>query len=313
MGDNDPKRPGQQYDDLGRRIQQDVHDAIHDRLNARQQRWQERMQRREERRARRGGGGFGVHGAGPGGGLVVGLILAGIGAVLLLQNLNILPDRDLWDFWPVILIVAGVSRAASAYSMTGRMWGGLVAAAGALFLAANLGFIHRDLWMLFWPVVLMVAGGAMLVRAMERNHLMDQWRPGGGNAGAGSAAGAGASNVPPGATNANVVHEFAIFGGGHRRIDSQEFQGGSAVALFGGVQLDLRKADMKLPEVNVDVTAAFGGVEIKVPETWAVSMRVTSIFGGYDDKTHAPPAGTTPAPLLVITGATIFGGLSVKN
>jgi hypothetical protein len=83
--------------------------------------------------------------------------------------------------------------------------------------------------------------------------------------------------------------------------------------LFGGVQLDLRKAGTKLPEVFLDITAAFGGVEIKVPETWAVSMRVTSIFGGYDDKTHAPAPGATPAPVLVVTGATIFGGLGVKN
>jgi hypothetical protein len=111
----------------------------------------------------------------------------------------------------------------------------------------------------------------------------------------------------------NMVHEFAVFGGGHRRIDSQEFEGGDAVALFGGVQLDLRQADTKLPELNIDITAAFGGVEIRVPETWAVSMRVTSIFGGYDDKTHAPPPGAAKPPTLVITGAVIFGGLAVKN
>jgi predicted membrane protein len=311
MPENDPNRPNQ-YDDLGRRIQDHVHEEIKTRLDERQDRWRARMERREARRAKRGGmgGGLGVHGSS--GGMVVGLILAGIGAVLLLENLNIIPDRDLWDFWPVILIVAGTSRAASAYSVTGRVWGGIVAGAGCLFLAATLGFIHHELWRLFWPAVLIIAGGGMLVRALERNHYLDQWRAGGGTARAGQGAPPSVeSSADPRA--ANMVHEFAIFGGGHRRIDSQDFQGGTAVAIFGGVQLDLRKAEMKLPEVNVDITAAFGGVEIKVPETWAVSMRVTSVFGGYDDKTHAPPAGTTPSPLLVVTGATIFGGLSVKN
>jgi hypothetical protein len=309
MPENDPKRPPDGFDDLGRRIHENVVGEINARLNERQTRWQARMERRQQRWARRGGGGIGGHGAS--GGLVVGLILAGIGAVLLLQNLNIIPDRDLWDFWPAILIVAGVSRAASAYSITGRVWGGVVALAGILFLAANLGYIHRDLWMLFWPVVLMIAGGAMLVRALERNHYLDTWRSGG--AGANAGASGAPPNAPPASGSMNKVNEFAIFGGGNRRIDSQQFEGGSAVALFGGVQLDLRKADMKLPEVNVDVTAAFGGVEIKVPETWAVSMRVTSIFGGYDDKTHAPPAGASKPPLLVVTGAVIFGGLAVKN
>lgn len=327
MGDNDPNRPPNErkddWTDLGRRIQENVHDEIKARMSDRQTRWQERMARREARRARRSGGGGGLGISGASGGLVVGLILAGIGAILLLQNLELIPDRDLWDFWPVIFIVAGISRAASAYNMTGRVWGGIVAAAGALFLLANLGFIHRDLWRMFWPGVLMVAGGAMLVRALERNQMLDQRRAGGSAASAAAGAtandwsgngpsGSGQSSNPSG-VSPNVVHEFAIFGGGNRRIDSQEFQGGSAVALFGGVQLDLRKADMKTPEINIDVTAAFGGVEIKVPETWVVSMRVTSVFGGYDDKTHVPPMGTVKPPVLVVTGAVIFGGLSVKN
>ena len=324
MGEIDPNRPPNErkdeWSDLGRRIQENVHDEIKARVSDRQSRWQERMARREARRARRGmgGGGLGIHGAS--GGLVVGLILAGIGGVLLLQNLEIIPDRDLWDFWPVIFIVAGISRGVSAYSLTGRIWGGIVALAGVLFLAGTLGFIHRNMLTLFWPAVLILAGGVMLVRALERNQMLDQKRAG-GNVGTAAAAGGATTNdwtgngrsSNAGSNSPNVVHEFAIFGGGNRRIDSQDFQGGSAVALFGGVQLDLRKAAMTTPEINIDVTAAFGGVEIKVPETWAVSMRVTSVFGGYDDKTHVPPMGTVKPPVLVVTGAVIFGGLSVKN
>lgn len=306
-GQNDPKRGDPDFSDLGRKIRQNVHDEIYSRIDERSRRWQARQERRQQRWARRGGGGgLGVHGTS--GGMIVGVALAAIGAILLLQNLNILPDQDLWDFWPVIFIVAGISRAATAFSMTGRIWGGIVAAAGCLFLASNLGYLHHNLWVLFWPVILMVAGGAMLVRAIERNNYMDQKR-----AGAAVGAAPGVMSNPASPTNSNIVHEFAIFGGGNRRIDSQEFEGGSAVALFGGVQLDLRKADTKLPEINIDVTAAFGGVEIKVPETWVVSMRVTSIFGGYDDKTHVPPGGAANPPVLVVTGAVIFGGLAVKN
>jgi Domain of unknown function (DUF5668)/Cell wall-active antibiotics response 4TMS YvqF len=332
MADNDPKRPpgsssdspsGNYAENLGERIRDRVHEQIDARMKYRQERWQAKMDRRRARWAARGPG-LGLQGAS--GGLVVGLILAGIGAVLLLQNFGVFPERDLWDFWPVVLIIAGAARGATAFSTTGRMWGGLVALAGLLFLAANLGYIHRNLWDFFWPVMLMIAGGVMLMRGLERNHYLDRWRSGGGTAGAGpggTTPGSGptgwqtnsgmGSGPGPGPSAMNMVHEFAIFGGGNRRIDSQEFEGGDAIALFGGVQLDLRKAETKLDELNIDVTAAFGGVEIKVPETWAVSMRVTSIFGGYDDKTHAPPPGAAKTPLLVVTGAVIFGGLAVKN
>jgi hypothetical protein len=320
MADSDPKRPPNEFDNLGQRIRQNIHDEIDARMNYRQQRWQAKMDRRRERWSRRGMGGIGIHGAS--GGLVIGLILAGIGAVLLLQNFGIFPNQDLWDFWPVILIVAGIARASTAFSVTGRVWGGLVALGGLLFLASNFGYFHRNLWEFFWPVILILAGGVMLVRGLERNHYLDQWRSGGGAAGSGTGPAPGtnpgsspgsSSGAPPDSRAMNLVHEFAIFGGGHRRIDSQEFEGGDAVALFGGVQLDLRQAETKLPEFNIDVTAAFGGVEIRVPETWAVSMRVTSIFGGYDDKTHVPPPGAAKPPTLVITGAVIFGGLAVKN
>jgi hypothetical protein len=319
MADNDPNRPPNEFDDLGRRIRQNVHDEIDARMRYRQERWQAKMDRRRERWSRRGMGGIGIHGAS--GGLVIGLILAGIGAVLLLQNFGFLPNQDLWDFWPVILIVAGAARASTAFTVTGRVWGGMIALGGVLFLAANLGYIHRNLWEFFWPVILIFAGGVMLIRGLERNHYLDQWKSGSGPAGSGPGGsgpvGSGPGGVASGAASdprsMNMVHEFAIFGGGHRRIDSKEFEGGDAVALFGGIQLDLRMADTKLPEVNIDVTAAFGGVEIRVPETWAVSMRVTSVFGGYDDKTHVPPPGAAKPPTLVVTGAVIFGGLAVKN
>ncbi len=303
---DDPKKPD--YSDLGDRIRQDVHDEINWRLNRSGTKWEARMARRQARRAGRGAGG--VWSGDFGGGLIVGLILAGIGVVLLLQNFDIFPNQDLWDYWPVIIIVAGIARASTAYSLAGRAWGALVAAAGVLLLLAKLNIIHRDVWNFFWPVILIGVGALMLLRGIERNQYLNQRDSGAGPGGApGTATGMAASSP----RSADRVHEFAIFGGAHRRIDSQQFQGGDAVALFGGVQLNLREAETKLEEVFIDITAAFGGVEIRVPESWAVSMRVTSIFGGYDDKTHAPPAGTTKPPLLVITGAVVFGGLSVKN
>ncbi|HLW75400.1 MAG TPA: DUF5668 domain-containing protein, partial [Bryobacteraceae bacterium] len=119
------KRPD--YSNLGERIRQDVHEEINWRLGRNRERWEARMARRQARREGWRQGSGGIWAGGMGGGLVVGLILAGIGVVLLLQNFGIFPDQDLWDYWPVIFIVAGIARAATAYSLTGRVWGGFVA------------------------------------------------------------------------------------------------------------------------------------------------------------------------------------------
>src|ERR1700733_13064188 len=45
------------------------------------------------------------------GGVIGGIVLAGIGVVLLLQNLGIPFFQDLERYWPVILILVGVAQA----------------------------------------------------------------------------------------------------------------------------------------------------------------------------------------------------------
>ncbi len=105
-----------------------------------------------------------------------------------------------------------------------------------------------------------------------------------------------------------------IFSGIKRRFISQEFEGGKATAVFGGVELDLRDADTKLDEVVLHVDAIFGGIDIRVPESWEVDPQITGILGGYDDKTVPPQvAGDRPPPLLVVKGSAIFGGVNIKN
>ncbi len=38
-----------------------------------------------------------------------GIVLIVLGVIFLLQNLGILRIDDIWEFWPVILIIAGIS------------------------------------------------------------------------------------------------------------------------------------------------------------------------------------------------------------
>jgi predicted membrane protein len=312
MAESDKNQPGQ---DFGERIRQDIHDEIHDRFHERMDRkrarWEEKMSRRQHRWQAR----MAHRRSHPFGGLLAGVILAGIGVLLLLQNLGIIFVDDLWDYWPVILIVVGVSRAASAWDFGGRIWGAIVAFIGAVFLVRNLGLIHSSVWGFFWPVILIAVGLALLARTLDRNHAWDLW---GHKPDVSPSAGISSSGPTPGAESVganfrNSFKEDHVFGGGKRRVDSPDFEGGEANVIFGGLEIDLRKADTKKDEVYIEANAIFGGIEIRVPETWDVIVRGTGIFGGYGDETNHMPAGDAKRPHLIVTGGAIFGGVNVKN
>ncbi len=263
----------------------------------RQRRYQERWERRAMRRAER------MRYSGPRH-AIAGAVLLVVGIVFLLSNLGVIYPEDVHTYWPVILVAFGVAHAVLARDAGRRLFGGIIAVAGMVVLAHNLGYIHGDIWQLLWPVFLIFLGASFLLRAIKGGG--NPWGPGGRSSG-------GMPGMPPvTSSGANVLNEFTVFGGVRRRVDSQEFEGGEVSAIFGGVEIDLRGAATKKDEVVIELNAIFGGVELRVPETWDVTVRGAGIFGGYEDKTmprRDPASGKRP--LLVITGSAVFGGVTV--
>jgi hypothetical protein len=118
----------------------------------------------------------------------------------------------------------------------------------------------------------------------------------------------------PGFPTDPTLSLWAIFGGGRRRVTSENFLGGEVFAIFGGFHIDLRGAQIPSGRAVIEINAIFGGVELTVPENWRVAVRGTGIFGAFEDKTipPRPDVGVTP-PELVVTGSAIFGGATVRN
>lgn len=245
--------------------------------------------------------------------MVMGLVVVAIGVLFLLENLGLVYVRNIWEFWPVILIVFGLARLSSSYSAAGRTSGLVLVLVGGFFLATSLGYIPRHLWRFFWPVLLILWGVAMLFRGMDRSS------GGGMNWGANWDPNRWKSPLAEGFgplrdSGPNTVHQWAFFGGSRRRVDSQNFEGGDALAIFGGIRVDLRQAASTKDEIVLEANALFGGVDIRVPESWGVIMRGMGVFGGFEDGTRARNSGLPPGkPVLVVTGMAVFGGVTVKN
>src|SRR3954453_13019899 len=93
--------------------------------------------------------------------LIPGLIVAGVGVIFLLNNLQIFPAYNLWLFWPVVLIVLGVLKLVDSPNPNEKAGGAIMLLMGGVFLATNLGWVSWRIWEL-WPVILIAAGLMML-------------------------------------------------------------------------------------------------------------------------------------------------------
>jgi uncharacterized protein DUF1707 len=115
------------------------------------------------------------------------------------------------------------------------------------------------------------------------------------------------------ATEQNVESDkmIAIFGGVTRKGRWRVRKNTHAMALFGGMDLDLRDAIFEAPVVEISGFWCFGGLDIKVPEGIEIRDQTAGIFGGTDVRDIGDPA--PGAPTLVIKGVTLFGGVSIKG
>jgi predicted membrane protein len=226
--------------------------------------------------------------------MLIGGVIVAVGLGLLLDNLGIIRFNDVWRFWPLALVVWGASRLLESRSMAGYVWGGLLILIGAIFLLDNFHILifEFDVFELIWPLLIIGFGVSMLLRSMDRKRYLE--------------------GVPP--SGANDLGHFVLFSGLKRRVESQDFKGGDIVAIFGGVNIDLRRASIASDRAVIDVNALFGGVDIRVPDNWRVSLKGMGVFGAFEDKTVPPKSDpNVKTPELVVTGAALFGGVKVDN
>ncbi|MDZ7268626.1 MAG: cell wall-active antibiotics response protein [candidate division KSB1 bacterium] len=220
--------------------------------------------------------------------LVLGLVLILLGLVFVLDNLGLIYRGDYLRYWPALVILFGLIKLAQSDGAAGRVGGVILIALGGLLLLRSLDLVYFNFWDFFWPVLFIAAGISMMMRAWTRYRRQD------GNL-----------------DSDNYVHGLAIMGGFERTNNSQDFRGGELTAIMGGCKLDLRQAAMRGNEAVIDVLAWWGGIEIRVPETWSVTLKGLPIMGGFADSTLPPKSDT--GKRLIIKGIAVMGGAEVKN
>ncbi|MGC9970177.1 MAG: DUF5668 domain-containing protein [Bryobacteraceae bacterium] len=218
--------------------------------------------------------------------LILGLLVAAVGVVLFLDMQELIDAHLVFRFWPLAIIGLGMARLLQP-GQSERTQGAILMFIGVLLQLQILGIVHlrfRELW----PLALIALGALLAWQAIEAQR---DGRPG---------------------NSASFLNRWTVFGGGELVSDAKDFQGGEVLAVFGGYSIDLRGASIAGPSATLHANALFGGVELKVPETWSVSIQGLPLFGGYSDTTKHPRPDSE-SKRLIVTGFAMFGGVEVKN
>jgi predicted membrane protein len=114
--------------------------------------------------------------------------------------------------------------------------------------------------------------------------------------------------------NKDKIDDVSIFGGGTKIISSNNFQGGSITAIFGGSEINLINCQLAEGDNVLDVLCIFGGTTIILPKEWNVVINVTSVLGGFSNKAiRNPSIVIDQSRTLHIKGLAMFGGGEVKT
>lgn len=218
--------------------------------------------------------------------LILGVFAILFGVVFLLDNFGWVEARFIIRMWPVIFIVIGVVKIARTRSVPAYFVGGVFILIGTLMITHRLGWIFFS-WRDWWPLVLIIAGVAFIIKAVNRTP----------------------HNTGAITGDSGVMDLSAVLSGQKYKSDGREFAGGEVTSVMGGCEIDLRQAQLT-GDASMEVFVFWGGIDIKVPGDWAVVMNGMAILGGINDDT-APTPGTNKR--LVIKGLVIMGGVQIGN
>ncbi len=227
--------------------------------------------------------------------VVFGAFIIVVGLFALLDNLHLFDSHLVQPFWPLVFVALGALKLSQARRAGHLVVGGALVAVGAGMTMQNLGLIHFE-WRQLWPIALILVGLNVITKGFVAR----------GNVGYRSSR---VGQRDERFEHGSRIDASATMSGIVLKNDSQDFQGGEINAVMGAVEIDLRQAAI-VTEAVLHLSIIMGGVEIKVPREWSVSVNGSPMLGGIEDKTVPP---MTPGKRLVIEGSVIMGGVEISN
>jgi hypothetical protein len=129
-------------------------------------------------------------------------------------------------------------------------------------------------------------------------------------AGTGAAAAVLPASAPAAPEKAGWV--VAVMSGADRRGSWRPRGLTRAIAVMGGIDIDLREAQIDAPEIRITALTLMGGINIIVPEGVRVEMGGFALMGG-NSGPRDPGPEAPGAPVVRVSAWSLMGGVDVKR
>lgn len=186
-----------------------------------------------------------------------------LGTILIIAGIIFLGNElEFWNislffkgWWTLFIIIPSIFGLYEKGNKISAILGVLIGV--LLMLAARNIISWSTVGKIFLPVLLIILGISMV---LKRNFKIKK------------------------STNNDVGNKhIAIFSGTEANMANKKFEGTDVLAVFGGVELDLRQAIIE-KDIVINCTTIFGGIDIILPDNIKVETSGIPIFGGIENK-----------------------------
>lgn len=214
-----------------------------------------------------------------------GAVFIGIGLILGLNALGVTNIDIFFDgWWSLFIIVPSVVSIVKNYKdVSAYIW---LVIGVALLLSAQGILDISVIGKLILPAVLVAIGVGIIFKdtvSSKVNEKIDELN------------------------KSNKEEFYATFSGKKLNFAGDDFKGVSLNAIFGGIDLDLKNANVVEDKI-INATSVFGGINIFAPENVNIQVKSTSIFGGVNNKTKNKDG----QPTIYVKAFCLFGGVDIK-
>ena len=216
-----------------------------------------------------------------------GLVFIVVGVIIGANALGVANIDIFFDGWWTLFIIVPcfISMFEGNGSKLGNVIGLLI---GIVLLLGARGLISFEIIAkLAFPVAFIIIGICMIFNETVKSKVTEKVRDGKKN---------------------GMETLTATFSSQRVNKDNEEFKGANLDSVFGGIVLDLKRANIE-NEAVIKASSIFGGIDIIVPPDVNLKVKSTPIFGGVSNKITNQKENTKT---LYIEAFCLFGGVEIK-